>query len=61
MSIRKRQRENNNSQTQILKRMGTIKGWRRNTSFDLAREEQEEDGCNGTGFGSKRVAKSSEK
>jgi len=57
MSIRKRQNANNNSQIQILKRMGTTKGWRRNTSFDFAKEEQEEDGCNGTGFGSKRVAK----
>ena len=41
--------------------MGTTKGWRRNTSFDLARKEQEEDGCNETGFGLKRVAKSWEK
>jgi len=41
--------------------MGTTKGRRRNTSFDLAREEQEEDGCNGTGFGLKRVAKTRER
>jgi hypothetical protein len=32
-------------------------GWKRNNSCDLTREEQEEDGCNGIGFNSKRVAK----
>jgi hypothetical protein len=37
--------------------METNTGWRRNTSFDVGREEQEEDGCNGIGFSSKRVAK----
>jgi len=41
--------------------MGTTTGWRRNTSFERAREEQEEDGYNGIGFKSKRVAKSREK
>jgi len=30
--------------------MGTTTGWRRNTSFELAREEQEEDRYNGIGF-----------
>ena len=35
-------------------------GWRRNTSCDLAREEQEEDGCNKIGFSSKRIAKGRE-
>ena len=43
------------------KRMGTTTGWRRNTSFERAREEQEEDGYNGIGFNSKRVTKSREK
>ena len=41
--------------------MGTTTGWRRSTSFDLAREEQEEDGSNVIGFSSKRVAKTREK
>ena len=37
--------------------MGTTAGWRRNTSCDLVREEQEEDGCNGIGFSSKLLQK----
>jgi hypothetical protein len=41
--------------------MGTTTGWRRNTSFVLARKEQEEDGCNGIGFSSKRDTKTREK
>jgi len=41
--------------------MGTTTGWRRNTSCDLVREEQEEDGCNGIGFSSKRVTKRRER
>ena len=41
--------------------MGTTTGWRRNTSFELAKEEQEEDGSNVIGFSSKRVAKTREK
>ena len=40
--------------------METTTGCRCNTSCDLAREEQEEDGCNGIGFSSKRVAKRGE-
>jgi len=36
-------------------------GCRRNTSCDLAREEQEEDRCNKVGFSSKHVAKGREK
>jgi len=59
-SIRKRQNWNNNSQRETSRMMGTTTGWRRNTSFDLAKEEQEEDGSNVIGFSSKRVAKTRE-
>jgi len=41
--------------------MGTTTAWRRKTSFEHAREEQKEDGCNGIAFSSKRVAKTREK
>jgi len=37
--------------------MVTTTGWRRNTSCELARKEQEEDGCIGIEFSSKRVAR----
>ena len=37
--------------------MGTITNWKRNTSCDPARKEQEEDGCNGIRFSSKAIAK----
>ena len=40
--------------------MGTNRGLRRKTSCELAVQEQEENECNGTGFSSKRVAKSRE-
>jgi hypothetical protein len=43
--IRKRRNYNNSSQTQTSKRMGTTTGWRRNTSCELAREEEDNDGA----------------